>query len=279
MLNIHITHHAGTHLCHVLGYNGDPNGPRGSPAFACMSDKSNLMNGTFPGDYPWSQDTVSSNIQSVRPFFHFISWEFSYPNRNPLEPVDWEDPHLVSIVAVKHPVDRFLSFIKDGRCAQELGYQDMFAETHKAGNYSALNHTDWWRCARGEVDHPKVIPTVADNYGLRILADGGCCQGADTDRKHLEYAKTLVDRMTVVLDVECLNDGITALANLTGIALDLVGNKQLATKMQSTKHVHASARERIGHDDVYEYLLEKNQLEIEFYEWAKTKSLVQCNVP
>ena len=47
--------------------------------------------------------------------------------------------------------------------------------------------------------------------------------------------------------------------------------------MQKTKHVHPPARERIGHDDVYEYLLEKNKLEIELYEYALERSLVKCD--
>ena len=187
MVNIHITHHAGTHLCGVMGRNVEPPGPKGSPAFACMGDRTNVMDGAFPKNYPWPHDDVAKNIQLVRPYFHFISWEFGYrPHKNTLENVDWEDPNLVTVIVVKNPIDRLLTFFKEGRCSQELGYEELYKETHRNGNYSYLSHDDWWKCAKGELPVPRVMPRANDNYGLRILAGEGCCQGANTDRKYLD---------------------------------------------------------------------------------------------
>jgi len=42
--------------------------------------------------------------------------------------------------------------------------------------------------------------------------------------------------------------------------------------------VHQSAKERIPYPEVYEYLLEKNRLDIELYEWSKTLALVNCSL-
>lgn len=35
-------------------------------------------------------------------------------------------------------------------------------------------------------------------------------------------------------------------------------------------------RAQVGDDEVYDFLLERNRLDIELYEWSKTISLVNC---
>ncbi|KAL3917958.1 MAG: hypothetical protein SGILL_004469 [Bacillariaceae sp.] len=262
MVTTHITHHAGTHICGVLGKHGQPNGHKGTPEFACMGDGNNITNGAFPRGNPWLYDDTGPNIEAVRPFFHFISWEFSKPRKNPLDGVDWENPNLVSIITLKNPIDRYLKMVGQF-CAEALGYD----KKHPTSN---LTHSDWWKCARGEVGKSG-FRQASDNYGLRILAGNDCCNGAETSRTHLEHAKKVVERMTVVLDAVCLNDGLVVLANLTTINIDAADKL-----MKRTKHIHPPARERIGYDDVYEYLVEKNKLEFELYEWSKERSIVRC---
>jgi hypothetical protein len=226
-----------------------------------MGDGNNVMKGELPRDPPWLFNDTATNVEKIRPFFHFISWEFSNKRKTPLEAVDWENSNLLSIFPVKHPVDRVLSFVGK-KTATILGH-----ETEEE-----LTHEDWWKLARGEVPSP-VSEAVTNNYGLRILGDNGCCDGVNTSRIHLDHAKALIDRMTILLDVRCLNNGIEALAFLTNMTIENDANKL----MQRTNHVHPPTRERIRYDDVYEYLMEKNKLEIELYEYARERSLVRCD--
>ena len=132
-------------------------------------------------------------------------------------------------------------------------------------NYPGIeeNHDleQWWRFAND---------SFYDNYALRALAEeftGN--QGENTDRRHLETAKKLVERFTIVLDIACLNDGMAALADMLNITLNEKKKKRTRT--------HAHPRERIGYDEVYEYLLRKFHLDIEMYEWSKAKALVNCS--
>ena len=64
-----------------------------------------------------------------------------------------------------------------------------------------------------------------------------------------EDAKAMLNRFTIVLDIACLDDGMNALAELLGLEIP---------DEHPFYHPRPSNRERIGHDDVYEYLLEKN---------------------
>ena len=252
ILNIHVTHHGGTTFCALVGRSSGGI----SPQFACMGDRENIMNGTQPRDKPWTnKDDTANKIAMIRPYFHMISWEFSSAGKIPLSATDWENPNLLSVYVTRDPMSRLLS--------------GMGPYSKRAVGYGSDNFTkhDWWNFAKGEGGFP---PRVTDNYALRILAGNGCCQGADTSIKHLEDAKTLLNRFSIILDIACLDNGIDALADLLNITLN-----ESRRKKRKSEH-HASVRERIGHDDVYEYLLEKNKPSIELYEWSKTKALIQC---
>jgi len=112
-----------------------------------------------------------------------------------------------------------------------------------------------------------------NNYALRILAGNGCCDGENTDRKHLEAAKSLLRRLTFVLDIECLDDGMLALAEILNIAID---ERKLERKAAKRKK-HKPSHERIPYHNVYKRLATKNQLDIELYEWSRGISLVNCS--
>ena len=92
---------------------------------------------------------------------------------------------------------------------------------------------------------------------------------AETDDSHLERAKALVRRFTFVLDMDCLVPSMQALAERLGLNSSLISN-------QSTKSFQ-SPKKRIGHKDVYRYLLEKNRLDVKLYKWARGISLVDCS--
>jgi hypothetical protein len=74
IVNVHLTHHAGTYTCHALG---KAPGQTGSPSFACMglTDQDNVTgieDYPAPKNVPWTKAETSKNIAIVRPHFHFL---------------------------------------------------------------------------------------------------------------------------------------------------------------------------------------------------------------
>ena len=104
----------------------------------------------------------------------------------------------------------------------------------------------------------------------------------EIDQNHYEKAVAILNRFTVVLDIACLDDGFEALAKLLGLDIPFVterrelSNRRRAQK-KKVQYTKLSSEERIGYDDVYQYLLEKNEFDIKLYEYSKTISLVDCN--
>lgn len=99
--------------------------------------------------------------------------------------------------------------------------------------------------------------------------------------RNYERAVSILNRFTIVLDIECLSEGIRELAKLVGQDLAYVEERIAFVNQQRKdrgkhKTKHLSLRERIGYDDVYDYLLEKNQWDLRLYEYSKTVSLVRC---
>jgi hypothetical protein len=65
-----------------------------------------------------------------------------------------------------------------------------------------------------------------------------------------------------------LDEGIQALGDVLGI---------LPQNIVSKKRDHPPIEQRIPYPDVYEFLKERNRLDIELYEWTKSRSLVDCS--
>ena len=115
-----------------------------------------------------------------------------------------------------------------------------------------------------------------------------------------DFAVQQLNRYTIVLDIQCLNDGIIELSkllglNTTNIISKLTKKQQINGTTYSTtnsdarnsntnstttntrnKGKHLTTRQRIGYDDVYQYLVEKNYWDIKLYEYSKNISLVRC---
>jgi len=255
IVNIHITHHGGTTVCSLLGRSRDAVGA--SPTFNCLHVKpeDNVTDTNYPrAIQPWTLEDTATNIAIVRKYFHMISWEFGnlYRIPNPsLEVTEWENHNLLSVFVVRDPMSRLLA---------GSGYLNKHYPGVSSGN---AKKDEWWRYARD--------PWFTNNYALRVLAGNECCNGTNTDPRHLENAKAVVEQFSIVLDIECLIEGLKALAGLLNITL--------ATSSRSTMMPphHVPPRERIGYDDVYEFLLEKNHLDIELYEWSRSRALVDCS--
>lgn len=255
ILNLHITHHGGTFVCKHLGSLPDALGR--APKRACNNEPDmESKTGYSYGRKPWNgHDETSEMISIARKTFHMIGWEFGYLNRIPdpsLNVTEWENPNLFSVLVMRDPMSRLLA---------ASGWTSKHYPNIGKGK---ATEEDWWGYALND--------WFTNNYALRVLAGSDCCNGAETDPIHLEHAKALVERFSVVLDIECLTEGLEAVADLLNITL--AGNEK--KKRRSKNHHHAPSRERIGYDNVYEYLLEKNKLDIELYEWSKNRALIKC---
>ena len=247
LLNLHLSHHAGTSFCKAFGQH--------SPSFACMGvRKADKVDGYYPRHKPWNCSETDLNIPIVRKYFTMISWEFSNPPSNGgpalLEETNWEHPDLVSVFIIRDPMTRLLA--GDGVVQRKFpGVLE-----------GKANRTEFMAYASS--------PKYTNNFNLRVLSGHGCCQGEETDEAHLERAKHVIRRMTVVLDIDCLEEGFQELGRRLGVG-------PVALRTKRTRIRRPSVKERIGFDDVYEFLLRRNHLDIKFYQWAKQRSLVDCS--
>jgi len=229
---------------------------------------------------PWRKEQTGPFVQAIRPYFHMISWEFSSPTKRSFDEPDWEFPDLVSVIITRDPVSRLLAGDADTR-RDYTGYQS-----------HGLSHDRWWDFAV----YDQVKNT--DNFFLRILTTTPMVPRTKVQEKipnhireglnrttdeiielfptginetHFEHGKALLDRFTVVLDIACLEEGMDVLARMLGLELPAKDKRK-----NSHPKVGNTSQETIGYDDVYEYLLAKNQWDIALYEYSKTISLVQC---
>ena len=243
MVMVHITHHAGTTFCR------DFIKPIGNaPYFACMAgDNWPKQHDQWRTNIPWQAESTETAITELREYFHEVSWEFGHQSklRRTLASTDWENERLLSVIVMRNPMDRLLAF--DGMASKQYG---------EVKNRTA---DEWWRLAQHPVHN--------NNFALRVLSDyNNCCQGKDTPVETLESAKALMQRFTIVMDQDCLNENLVKLAQ----DLEMPFHPREANK-------HESARVRIHNDTLYDFLMEKNTQDIKLYEWSKQMSLVVCD--
>jgi hypothetical protein len=250
IINVHVTHHAGTTMSGVLGRA--PN-TSGCPAFACNhpTEEDNVNETEYPKKHPWTYNQTEDNIAIVRKYFHFIGWEFRTAPKIPLSETNWESPNLVSIYVTRDPISRMF--------AGSAYVQKHYPFVHNADVEASKE--DWMAFAEDDFS--------SNNYTLRVLAGDGCCNGTHTERRHLETAKALLSRFTFILDISCLWDGLEAVADQLGLELELPQNHIHKAK------THAPVSERFP--EVYQYMLDRHKLSIELHEWAKENAVVRCN--
>jgi hypothetical protein len=128
------------------------------------------------------------------------------------------------VIVMREPISRLLA--GDGGVNSK----------YPAGMRSGANGTEnenimWWQYATKDAR--------TNNSALSTLANE-CCQHNHTDPKHLEEAKQLLSRFTLVLDIRCLDEGMEAIANILGI-------KQLGGfHKRPKKNAHISISNRQG---------------------------------
>lgn len=243
----------GTTFCGLLGKM------LGAPSFACLENRNETIHDQQLDDIlskpwgkriPWSHNETAENIATVRKYFRMISFEYSPWPPGPLSTMNWEHVNLTSVYIIRHPLSRMLA------------HDAWTHKSHPTVEDGTADNATWMDFARKSVN--------ADNYALHVLSDNGCCNGSATDPKYLEEAKELVSRFTFVLDIGCLDTSMLALADLLGFQ-DLLDT---STWKPDVHHDPPGSRIPAG---VYEYLVEKNRLDLELYEFAKARALVDCS--
>jgi hypothetical protein len=187
ILNIHITHHAGTSVCAKMSQLGP------TPSFACMKRKSGDKS-PWPANDPninkfsISYGDASTLVQVFRPYFHFMAME--YPRWGNLHNANWEYENLVSMIVMRNPLDRFLAGGKCGRFHNSVINE---ADPEPSEEVQRL----FWEYANDG---------CADNYALRVLANNAECNKRNMN-ECFESAKSLLRRFTFILDEDCLDEG------------------------------------------------------------------------
>jgi len=239
LINIHITHHGGTTFCHEMKALGP------APEKACNGGSNWNFTVPQPLDRPWNFNETSEYIPIVREHFHMIGWEFGFKPKRPLSDTDWENPLLVSVLIVKDPIVRLFS--SDSGTVKKYGDSD-----HR-------NQSAWWEYAQ--------LP-LTNNFALHKLSPKRCVQsGKDTPLECLEAAQDLVKRFTFVIDIACLDESMAVLADELGWTLP-------PPKPHKT---HPSSAERLGNETLHEWLRQRNRRDIELYEWAKDRAVLNCS--
>lgn len=204
ILNIHITHHAGTSVCGKMSNCGP------TPSFACMKRRQG-------DDTPWPENDPKLErfglahsdakvlVDVFRPYFHFMSME--YPRWGNLHYMNWEYPDLVSMIVMRHPLDRFLA---GGKCG---GYHNTIINEADPNPDNEEVQKLYWSYANDK---------CADNYALRVLADRPSCDVSNM-KKCYESAQRLLERFTFILDEDCLDESMEAMGNELGLHITADG--------------------------------------------------------
>jgi hypothetical protein len=160
-------------------------------------------------------------------------------------------PYLVLTFAI--PISRFL--VPTGSIVKE--FPSVFNGTGDIDEWSEFSKSH-----------------ITDNFCLGILAGEGCCAGAETPTNQLEIAKGVMSRMTFVLDYACLEEGVQAVADTLNVQIDPAELKKWSPRREADHH--PTPAERIPFKEVYDFLLARNRLDVELYQWSKGISLVNC---
>jgi len=247
IINVHITHHAGTTFCSEMKRWGTV------PSFACLGGE-NWNETVLPphGDRPWTANVTEERTDLLRSYFHMISWEFGRIPEPPLSETEWEYEHLISVYITRNPLDRLLS--------------GGGAVNRQFGTLEDRTLDQWWAYSNS---------THTDNFALNRLTGGTCVDGDQTPESCLEKGKELLGRFTFVLDQECLPESIAAFAQILGKPLPDQETSRTYNKVP--KSAASTARDRIRSDEIYEYLVERNKMDTAMHEWSKGISLVRCD--
>ena len=197
-------------------------------------------------------DETDINIHFLIKYYHMMVQEFNdLPSRAYTAETRWEHPQLVSLLVMQDPMDRITAHIDAHYNLEELG-ADKYNET-------------LWNWVMDESN------AIVNNFALRIMTEKHDHKSDlilyDVTNAQLGAARDLLQRFTLVLDQDCLDDSLRALGDLMGYQVGKLPTIKSYTIEQQ--------RELLG-VDLYQYLLSKNQFDVELYQWSKSMSLVAC---
>jgi len=183
IVNIHVTHHAGTSFCKYMRDAGPV------PSFSCMVCASCL----------WTRNNTAREAALLRTKFHMISFQFGRAKSTPLADVDFETPGVVSIYVTRDPMDRALA--GDARVAKLYGPEKL-RSSQRWKQFAESEHTN----------------NFALNRILRTTREGQlCAEGEATPAECVEKAKALLSRFTFVLDQACFAQSLQVLSKELGL--------------------------------------------------------------
>ena len=286
LVNIHVTHHAGTQVCgwltHYLG--------SAVPPKACLPAKTNDPQGIMEllGRYGHAAKDYEPQ-QWLDLGYRAVSFEFQTRRTQPKN--DWKhvnfiEPKLLTLLVMRDPIERLLA--GDGRLAMYGPNPDrrraLNGDERRRRTVVVTRTATAW-------DEYALHSYYADNYALRILGDR-------TDDVDIQYnisipwnvpqqnlrpddvvdadtiarAKLVVQGASVVIDQACLAESLQRLAE----RLNFFPNGTRSEFKLRPKREHASARQRVGNDTLYDLLVARNRYDIELYHWSKKHAIVHC---
>lgn len=286
MMSVHVTHHAGTLLCDRIRQHV------GAPEFVCMALRK------LPRELA-SETTLDRASHTVQ-WCHkhnvsFTSVEFGNNNAElkkggkwDWSAVDWAQPDLVSIVVFRDPIARLLN--GDGTSNRKYGSIPVLALRHpwvrEKEFYYDRDHPPPAKCCKknGEKIEPLLIRTpklwdqyahsyFTDNFALRVFCNKPCVDSCPAlTEADLEYAKSWLRQVTVLIDQDCLVANLQALFDNIGWVLGETSDSRGILRSNET-----ALRAIVGNNTLYDELVERNKFDIALYQWAKNMSYVRCS--
>ena len=246
---VHITHSGGTTLCKKFAWH------QLRPLPLVVDRMCNVP----PAFIPWEVSTAGQTttpsawlafFTAWLPSTNFLSFEFSAPTWfRDFSTFPFGSPHVLSLIVLRHPIARLLS---DPSKLAQLPEDVLRCNTSLPATSCGAQHHN--------------------NFALRILS--GVPYPNQIRSDHLQHAKAVLDRFSVVLDIACYGDGLAALSSLLELPDD---PNPVHTRESGGGDAHATIKSQIG-NDAYRKLLEINKYDIELYEYyAKSISLHRCD--
>jgi hypothetical protein len=276
LVNIHITHHAGTFVCWWMKYHL----PKGAvPDQSCLATLTGPVQriSTLIGLYgdaesyypePWLNASLRGIAFEYRPATKaemYVDWKSA-----PLE-----DSRLVTLAVMRDPLDRLLA--GDGMVHRDFGPNP----SRRRLVERKRTEVDWFHYMHSAYTNNYALRILAEDVDLKYLVQDNSSAAfhgfSDTmdfidevTEEMFNRAQSTLSRITYIIDQRCLE------LSLQHVGINLGFDNSKPGYLHNAKHLHASSRQRIANDTLYEELRQRNKWDIKLYEWAKTQAVVRC---
>lgn len=141
MINIQPEHHGGNRFCNVIGHAESLKAPRNNCQLSRTTQhgRDRRPMSTI-STYPWnSTQQTEQQITKWHEMYDMMAWQFRVTPDPPLQATEWENPDLVSVAIVRHPIDRLL-------IAHHYVGTQFYTDPEK-DEVEPRNQTEWWHYA------------------------------------------------------------------------------------------------------------------------------------